>query len=463
MPEESVPPQPIPADPEPSASGGQSVSGSPPYSPSPTSPWPDAGPAPTPVASPAGLREQDGVWRSPAPSDTGAWAAATGFDLRFDPEAVTGPPWPRLVAVDGAYTPPRLLRWPVVVGLVLTVGWIAASVTLATVSTSSSPASVAPYVLTASDAHLTATFPGKPDRVEKTVGTTPVLAYVSTLSDHSIGVTYFSVPASAAFNLDGAITGAAAGVKDGKVLSRTSVTYHGQPAEDATLSFSGGAGHLRVVVFGSSAYLLEGFGTAAPKFATDFQVLLDSFTSTSTPTQAPTSASSTVTPPHSPVPPPISKASLAQRLITPAGFAISRDTSAYNGPVTAARFDSTVASAGAAAALHYVTGYARDFGSTQVDDLVSVQLLQFATAYDASTFVAGYGQSSKGFRARTTSDPALPGATVYDSTTADTNGAYVHGTVASKGDTVMIVDYINGSATRPEAVDTFARQQYAKI
>ena len=40
-----------------------------------------------------------------------------------DPAAVGGPPWPALVAV-GHYTPPRMIRWPIVVGLVVLIGVI---------------------------------------------------------------------------------------------------------------------------------------------------------------------------------------------------------------------------------------------------------------------------------------------------------------------------------------------------
>src|SRR5690242_395220 len=72
-----------------------------------------------------------------------------------DPAAITGPLWPRLVAADGTYTPPRLARWPIVVGILLFAGWVAALVIVpATVSSPSSG-----YALAASDAHFTATFP----------------------------------------------------------------------------------------------------------------------------------------------------------------------------------------------------------------------------------------------------------------------------------------------------------------
>ena len=55
-------------------------------------------------------------WASPSPG------AADGeqFDRPVfappDPAAVNGPPWPRLVAV-GNYVPPRMIRWPIVAGI----------------------------------------------------------------------------------------------------------------------------------------------------------------------------------------------------------------------------------------------------------------------------------------------------------------------------------------------------------
>ena len=59
--------------------------------------------------------------------------------------------------------------------------------------------------------------------------------------------------------------------------SRRLITYHGQPAEDAVISVLGEPGQIRVVAFGSSAYIFEGFGSTAVSFAHDYEVLLDSF------------------------------------------------------------------------------------------------------------------------------------------------------------------------------------------
>lgn len=194
----------------------------------------------------------------------------------LDPVAVTGPPWPRLVAAGGAYTPPRLIRWPIVVGVLLLAGWIAAVVAVRAAATS--PSSASGYVLTASDAHFTATFPIRPRRSARSVGTGRIIAYTAVLPNSAVGVTFVSLPSAASFNLNGGINGAAASLPGGKVVSRHTLTYQGQPAEDAVITSSVGSAQVRVVRFGSSAYALEGFGPTAASFAHDYQVLLGTFT-----------------------------------------------------------------------------------------------------------------------------------------------------------------------------------------
>jgi hypothetical protein len=195
----------------------------------------------------------------------------------IDPAAATGPPWPRLVAAGGGYSPPRLVKWPIVLGVILLIAQITGSV-LQRVNTSNSP-SAAPYVLSATDAQFIATFPGKPTRTAETEGSTSVIIYLSTLSDHAIGVTYVPLSTPGAFNLDDAINGAAQGV-GGTISSRTTVTYQGQFAEDAVISVADGTVHLRAVVFGSAGYLLEGVDSNAPHFAQDYDQLLTTFSST---------------------------------------------------------------------------------------------------------------------------------------------------------------------------------------
>ena len=190
--------------------------------------------------------------------------------------AAAGPSWRRLMAAGHAHAPPRMARWLIVAGIVLFAGCIAATVGLYAVSTPS-PSPVSGYLLTATDAHFTATFPRKPLRIEKTSGTTSVIVYIADLPDHVVEIVHAPVPASGSFSLDRAVNVAASALPGGGVVSRHSLTYHGQPAEDAVISVLGDPGQIRVVAFGSSAYIFEGFGSAAASFAHDYKVLLDSF------------------------------------------------------------------------------------------------------------------------------------------------------------------------------------------
>jgi hypothetical protein len=209
-----------------------------------------------------------------------------------DPAAVTGPPWPRLVAAEGTYTPPRLIRWPIVLGILLLAGWIAGTVALRVPSVSSpgpaaapspgssSPGSSSPYVLTSRDAHFTATFPGRPQRTVRTLGRITVVVYAAGSTSHGVAVTCLQLPASASFSLNGGINGMAASLPGGHVISRKSRTYLGKPAEDATISLRGGVARARIFRFGSSAYVVEGFGTTTASFAHDYKLLLRTFTHT---------------------------------------------------------------------------------------------------------------------------------------------------------------------------------------
>ena len=193
-----------------------------------------------------------------------------------DPAAATGPPWPSLIAPCGAHSPPRIARWPIVAGIVLVAGCIAATAGLHAVS-APSPRPASGYLLTADDAHFAATFPRKPLRIEKTAGTTTVIVYLADLPGYAVGIICAPVPASGRVRLDRAVTVAASALPGGDVVSRHRLTYHGQPAEDAAISVLGEPGQIRVVVFGSSAYIFEGLGANA-SFAHDYKILLDTFT-----------------------------------------------------------------------------------------------------------------------------------------------------------------------------------------
>ena len=196
--------------------------------------------------------------------------------IRPGPAAVTGPRWPGRIAAGGAHPTRRIARWTIVVGIVFLAGSIAATVGLHAVSRHS-PRPGSGYLLTASDAHFTAIFPGRPLRIEKTAGTTSVIVYLADLPGHAVGIICAPVPAPGSFSLDRAVIVAASALPAGQVGSRRLITYHGQPAEDAVISVLGEPGQIRVVAVGSSAYIFEGFGSTAASFAHDYKVLLDSF------------------------------------------------------------------------------------------------------------------------------------------------------------------------------------------
>ena len=193
------------------------------------------------------------------------------------PTAATGSPWPRLAAARGGCTARRLPRWVIVAGIVLLAGSIAATVIVRAVS-SSSPRPASGYLLAAHDAHFTALFPRKPLRIEKTAGTTTVIVYLADLPGYAVGIICAPVPASGLVRLDRAVNVAASALPGGEVVSRHRLTYHGQPAEDAAITVLGEPGQIRVVAFGSSAYIFEGFGATAASFAHDYKILLDTFT-----------------------------------------------------------------------------------------------------------------------------------------------------------------------------------------
>jgi hypothetical protein len=199
-----------------------------------------------------------------------------GIGDRPGPAASSGPPWPGRIAPGGAHPPRRIVRWAIVVGIVFLAGSIAATVGLHAAS-GHSPRPASGYLLAASDAHFTAMFPGKPLRIGKPAGTTSVIVYLANLPGYAVGVISAPVPVAGSFSLDRAVNVAASALPGWKVVSRDSITYHGQPAEDAVISVLGDPGQIRVVAFGSSAYIFEGFGSTAASFAHDSAVLLDSF------------------------------------------------------------------------------------------------------------------------------------------------------------------------------------------
>ena len=335
------------------------------------------------------------------------------------------------------------------------------STTATTTAPSASSAGTTPYVLTASDAGFMATFPAKPQRLQRSVGSLTLILYLATgpnETEENVGVTYIPVPASTGFSLDGGIA-SAAGDLEGRVVSHSRLTYEGQPAEDGVITFSNGTAQVRVVEFGSSGYVLEGSGPSASTFARDYDILLSTFRHSSAPTPGPTGSTTTQTPQTSLTTPGSGNGSLGSEMIpAPAGFELAQGFGVGNGPMNAADFDSFVGTKGLATTLHFVSGFSATYNSIQSNDSAEVTLFRFATSQDATDFLIRIlsGQTSR-------PDPGISGGAEYDSTAADNNGFYHHGVLATKGAVFMAVDYGNGNASRPTLVDTMARQQYANL
>ncbi len=86
-------------------------------------------------------------------------------------------------------------------------------------------------------------------------------------------------------------------------------------------------------------------------------------------------------------------------------------------------------------------------------------LFKFAAPADAAAFKSGF---EPGGPVRSRADPAIPGASDYDSTAPD-QGSYDHGVVAVKGRWAFVLDDFTGNAARPPVVDRLARLQYVAL
>jgi len=155
-----------------------------------------------------------------------------------------------------------------------------------------------------------------------------------------------------------------------------------------------------------------------------------------------------------------SAASLGAKVVAaPPGFMLTRASGARNGPMDPSAFNSWINIPGAAAELHYVTGYQVLYDSIPPPDIIWIALFRFTTPADASNFTAGFTRT--GYTQQ--NDAAIPGALRYDPGRADNTHGYVHEIIAARRDTVMIVDYSSSSAQHPALLDTLARQQYARL
>jgi hypothetical protein len=81
--------------------------------------------------------------------------------------------------------------------------------------------------------------------------------------------------------------------------------------------------------------------------------------------------------------------------------------------MNAARFNQYMGTPNLAASLHFVRGYDVTYDSNTGSDSIEVTLFQFATAADATASKAGY---VPGGPINSRSDPGIPGADDYDST-----------------------------------------------
>jgi hypothetical protein len=391
-------------------------------------------------------------------------AVATRPVAEPDPLTAKGPPWPRLVATDPGFVPPRLPRWPVPLGILLLVASIGLGVLW--VNATRLPSSAPPYSFTASDAHFTATFPGKPHRREETTEGITFIQYHADLADHAITVGYAALSAGSSLDLDAGVRAGAASAK-ATLVSHASLTYHDQPAADGVLATSTEVGKIRIVVFGTSFYVLGGEGRSNSAFTSDYQRLLDTFSSTAEPARTTPSSSpltATIVPPTpTPSATRVRPEELAAKLVEPpAGYVISQDPQAKTGPVSAAGFDVDYGK-GTAADLHYAAGYQIFYDSVEGTEGVAIYLYSFGTPDDATDFASGVSQGYENAKFKATPFPAIPGAKIHEGPVPGSPGVFDHVVVASKNHIVMLVEYLNDAAARPLTLERVARQQHTRL
>jgi hypothetical protein len=142
----------------------------------------------------------------------------------------------------------------------------------------------------------------------------------------------------------------------------------------------------------------------------------------------------------------------------PPGFALSQDPGEHSGPMNAAGFNSYMGSGNPAADFHFALGY-QAFYDNPDGDIITVTLFQFATQNDANLFAASWGP---GGPVSSKTDPVIPGAMDFDSTTVDQDSAD-HGVFAIKGNVAFVIDDVTSSTAPVPVVETMARQQYAAL
>lgn len=148
----------------------------------------------------------------------------------------------------------------------------------------------------------------------------------------------------------------------------------------------------------------------------------------------------------------------AKLVPAPPGFALSQDPNEHSGPMNAAGFNTYMGAGDLAASLHFVRGY-NAFYDNPDGDIIEVTLFQFATQDDATLFKAGW---APGGPVNSKTDPVIPGAEDFDSTTVAQDSAD-HGVIATKGNVAFVIDDVTSSTARVPLVETMARQQYAVL
>jgi uncharacterized membrane protein YgcG len=143
----------------------------------------------------------------------------------------------------------------------------------------------------------------------------------------------------------------------------------------------------------------------------------------------------------------------------PAGFVLSHGAGVHNGPMRAADFNHYLGARNLAARLHFAGGYDVTYDKVTASDSIEVALFKFAAPAGAAAFKSGF---EPGGPVRSRADPAIPGASDYDSTAPD-QGAYDHGVVAAEGRWAFVLDDFTGNAARPPVVGRLARLQYVAL
>ena len=150
----------------------------------------------------------------------------------------------------------------------------------------------------------------------------------------------------------------------------------------------------------------------------------------------------------------------------PIGYEASTGSGATNGPVTPTDFDSWIG-AGSATAFGYVRGYDVTYDCTATNESIEVTVFSFRTHAEAGAFtdtaVTEWGASSLDPVRK--SIPAIHDSIVELGTKAGQDGFYLVDAFATKGDTMMVLEYANTAkpTSVPHVLKSAAVSQYALL